>query len=72
MPDLDGLAAALAVRSREQEQGLPRLPIIALTANAMKGDEERCVEAGMDGYLAKPVTLDALEREIRKVTGRVG
>jgi PAS domain S-box-containing protein len=72
MPDLDGLEAALALRIREQEQGLPRLPIVALTANAMKGDEERCIEAGMDGYLAKPVTLDALEREIRKVTGRLG
>jgi PAS domain S-box-containing protein len=71
MPDLNGMDAALAVRVREQEHGLPRLPIVALTANAMKGDEERCMEAGMDGYLVKPVTLDALEREIRKVTGRV-
>ncbi|HXG88791.1 MAG TPA: ATP-binding protein [Vicinamibacterales bacterium] len=71
MPDLDGLEASLAMRIREQERGLPRMPIVALTANAMTGDQDRCIEAGMDGYLAKPVTIDALEREIRRVTGKL-
>jgi PAS domain S-box-containing protein len=71
MPDIDGLEATQALRLHEEERGGPRLPIVAVTANAMKGDEERCRDAGMDGYLAKPVTLEGLEREIRRVTGRL-
>jgi PAS domain S-box-containing protein len=67
MPELDGLAATRAVRELEHQQHRPPLPIIALTANAMKGDEDRCLEAGMNGYLAKPVTLERLRREIRRV-----
>ena len=67
MPEVDGLMAARAVRELEHKAGRPMLPIVALTANAMKGDEERCLEAGMNGYLAKPVTLERLEREIRRV-----
>jgi PAS domain S-box-containing protein len=58
MPELDGFDATRAIRS--QETAGTRIPIVALTANAMKGDEARCLEAGMDGYLTKPVTLDAL------------
>jgi CheY-like chemotaxis protein len=54
MPELDGLATTAAIRKREREQG-GHLPIVALTANAMKGDAERCLKAGMDGYLAKPL-----------------
>jgi len=69
MPDVDGLGATQALRVRETHRGLPRLPILALTANAMSRDYARCLDARMDGYLTKPVTLADLEREIRRVTG---
>jgi PAS domain S-box-containing protein len=69
MPDVDGLAATRAIRELERQTRplIAPIPIVALTANAMKGDEDRCREAGMTGYLAKPVTLERLEREIRRV-----
>ena len=54
MPVLDGFAATEAIRRWEQEQSKPRLPIIALTANVVKGFREECLAAGMDDYLAKP------------------
>jgi PAS domain S-box-containing protein len=69
MPGMDGLEATRAVRERERQLGRTPVPIIALTANAMKGDEDRCREAGMDGYLSKPVTLERLDRELRRVVG---
>lgn len=59
MPLLDGLETTRRLRERERETGT-RLAIVALTANAMKADELACLEAGMDAYLAKPVTVDAL------------
>ncbi|MFZ5441078.1 MAG: ATP-binding protein [Myxococcota bacterium] len=60
MPELDGLEATRLIR--EAEKGTRRhLPIVALTANAMKGDDLRCLSAGMDAYLAKPVTVAALK-----------
>jgi PAS domain S-box-containing protein len=55
MPELDGLQATRAIRAWEDAQGLARLPIIALTANVMPGFEQTCREAGMDGYLVKPL-----------------
>jgi len=61
MPTMDGYEATQRVREREQSTSRPRAPIIALTANAMKGDEVRCVQAGMDLYLAKPLSLEALK-----------
>jgi CheY-like chemotaxis protein len=62
MPGMDGYALAAALRAMEGPNTL-RLPIIAVTANAMKGEAERCIAAGMDGYLTKPVTIARL-REV--------
>ena len=66
MPVMDGLAAARAIR--EAETGSGRVPIVALTGNAMPGDREACVAAGMDDYLAKPFSLKALRAMIDKWT----
>ena len=59
MPDMSGFEAARAIRDQEG-QGAPRLPLIALTAHAMQGDRARCLEAGLDGYLSKPIDVDEL------------
>ena len=61
MPKLDGLEAARQIRAREQQTG-GRVPIIALTAHALKGDRERCLDAGMDMYIAKPLDKQELFR----------
>lgn len=59
MPHLDGFAATKAIRAAERKTG-GHMPIIAMTAHAMKGDEERCLRAGMDGYVSKPIQPEAL------------
>jgi len=59
MPDVSGIEAAEAVRAKEKATGA-HIPIIALTAYAMKGDEARSLEAGCDGYIAKPLDTRAL------------
>lgn len=60
MPVMDGLSATRAIREREDATGEPRLPIVAMTAHAMKGDREMCLEAGMDEYVPKPLEKNAL------------
>jgi signal transduction histidine kinase/CheY-like chemotaxis protein len=55
MPEMDGFEATASIRARERETSIPRVPIIALTAHAMQGDRQRCLDADMDGYVAKPI-----------------
>jgi len=69
MPGMDGWQATHEWRQRERARGRARVPIIALTANAVVGDRERCLEAGMDDYLAKPVELPALGETMRRHVG---
>jgi signal transduction histidine kinase/CheY-like chemotaxis protein len=66
MPKMDGLTATKQIREQEKQTGL-HLPIIAMTAHAMKGDEELCREAGMDGYIAKPVSGKRIDEVIARV-----
>ncbi|TVR11710.1 MAG: PAS domain S-box protein [Planctomycetota bacterium] len=66
MPDRDGLEATAAIRSWEREHNRNRTPIIAVTATAMHGDRERCLEAGMDEYLSKPIRKEALTTVLHK------
>ena len=73
MPEMDGFEATVEIRRREQAAAGPRLPIIALTANAMAQDREECLKAGMDDHLAKPFSMqtmqDMLQRWIPKDAG---
>src|SRR5262249_32414180 len=68
MPVMDGLAATAAIRRFEEKAGT-HTPIVAMTAHAMKGDRERCLEAGMDGYVAKPIRTGELQRVLSEVLG---
>ncbi|MEI8380211.1 MAG: response regulator [Planctomycetota bacterium] len=70
MPELDGLDATRSIRLREQQSG-GHLPIIAMTAHAMKGDRELCLAAGMDGYLMKPIRAEQLFRQIEDLAGGI-
>jgi two-component system sensor histidine kinase/response regulator len=68
MPEMDGLTATRLIREKERIARM-RTPIIAMTAHAMAGDRERCLEAGMDGYIAKPINRDKLFQSIQAVVG---
>ena len=67
MPNMDGFGLTRAIRGAERGTGR-HVPIVALTANAMVGEAERCLNAGMDDYLAKPVTLAQIEEMLRRWT----
>ncbi|MBS0371650.1 MAG: response regulator [Proteobacteria bacterium] len=76
MPVLDGLEATRRIRNQEQAAGHTRVPIIAMTANAMIGDRERCLDAGMDDYLSKPIKAQEFYERIegmlnKKTVGQV-
>ena len=66
MPEMDGFEAAAAIRARETASGGARLPIVAMTASAMSGDRERCLEAGMDDYVSKPFIQSDLLAALRR------
>jgi signal transduction histidine kinase/CheY-like chemotaxis protein/HPt (histidine-containing phosphotransfer) domain-containing protein len=66
MPRMDGYELARAIRTRERDTGADRTPIIALSANVMQGEPERCREAGMDDFAAKPTTIPALAARLRR------
>jgi len=67
MPVLDGLEATRRLREQEAAQGMPPIPVIAMTANAMEGDREHCLDTGMDGYIAKPIHTETMRAEIIRV-----
>jgi CheY-like chemotaxis protein len=64
MPEMNGLEATQEIRDFEAENKLPRTPIIGVTAHALKGDKDRCLEAGMDDYLSKPISPDMLAAKV--------
>ena len=67
MPDMDGYTLTATIKSLP---GFERIPILALTANVMRGDKEKTLEAGCDGYIQKPLDIDQLTREIEKFLTR--
>jgi two-component system sensor histidine kinase/response regulator len=69
MPEMGGFEATALIRRQEAERGR-HIPIVAMTAHAMKGDRERCLDAGMDDYLSKPLEASTLLAIIDRLTGR--
>ncbi len=70
MPEMDGFEATASIRKKEKKTGF-HIPVIAMTAHAMKGDRERCIEAGMDDYIAKPIKAKELTEKIDDVISRM-
>jgi CheY-like chemotaxis protein len=68
MPGVDGYEATAEIRRRQRSQ--PPTPILAMAANAMQGDRDRCFQAGMDDYLSKPAGREALERVLSRWLSR--
>jgi CheY-like chemotaxis protein len=71
MPEMDGLEATRVIRLPSSKILDPEVPIIALTAGAIKGDREKCIDAGMNDYLSKPVNPDKLFKMIDKWTSKI-
>jgi CheY-like chemotaxis protein len=69
MPEMNGFEAVAAIRALEQSQGRPHTPIVAVTAHSMVGDREKCLEAGMDAYLAKPIRRQLLFELVDELLG---
>jgi osomolarity two-component system sensor histidine kinase NIK1 len=72
MPFMGGMEATELIRSYEMHKGLTSIPIIALTAHAMIGDRERCLQAGMDDHITKPLRRGDLLNAINKLAGERG
>ena len=72
MPVMDGFEATRRIRAEEASAGLPPVPIVALTANALEGDRQRCLDAGMDDHLPKPFSEEGLAQVIRACLGPRG
>jgi CheY-like chemotaxis protein len=66
MPEMDGFQATAAIRDGERD-GRRRTPIVAMTAHAMTGDRERCLDAGMDDYVTKPISLKEVDRVLAEI-----
>ena len=69
MPEIDGFEATMAIREKEKGTEIHQ-EVIALTAHAMAGDRERCLAAGMDGYLSKPIRTQELDNLLQKYVDR--
>jgi len=65
MPEMDGMEASVQIRARENATGKARIPIIAMTANALNEDRDRCLSSGMDDHMAKPVEMARLNALLR-------
>ena len=66
MPEMDGLESTRAIRAFEKEKNVPKVPIVAMTGQAMNGDREKCLETGMDDYIVKPINKGIILDVIKK------